>query len=165
MRSLAIAYGNNRQAKTWVNKTIAYDELKDRLKVTIRTSESAEEYAKMKKADRDLAKDHGGFVAGALAYGRRKVDSVEFRSMLALDGDHVAKDFIALYESVAPYTSFLYTTHSHTPDNPRVRIVFPLTRNVTPDEFVAVSRYLADMMGIDQFDECSYLPKIGRAHV
>lgn len=158
MRSLAIAYGNNRQAKTWVNKTITYDELKDRLKVTIRTSESAEEYAKMKKTDRDLAKDHGGFVAGALAYGRRKVDSVEFRSMLALDGDHVAKDFIALYESVAPYTSFLYTTHSHTPDNPRVRIVFPLTRNVTPDEFVAVSRYLADMMGIDQFDECSYLP-------
>lgn len=158
MRSLAIAYGNNRQAKTWVNKTITYDELKDRLKVTIRTLESAEEYAKMKKADRDLAKDHGGFVAGALAYGRRKVDSVEFRSMLALDGDHVAKDFIALYESVAPYTSFLYTTHSHTPDNPRVRIVFPLTRNVTPDEFVAVSRYLADMLGIDQFDECSYLP-------
>lgn len=158
MRSLAIAYGNNRQAKTWVNKTITYDELKDRLKVTIRTSESAEEYAKMKKADRDLAKDHGGFVAGALAYGRRKVDSVEFRSMLALDGDHIEKDFIALYESVAPYTSFLYTTHSHTPDNPRVRIVFPLTRNVTPDEFVAVSRYLADMLGIDQFDECSYLP-------
>lgn len=158
MRSLAIAYGNNRQAKTWVNKTITYGELKDRLKVTIRTSESAEEYAKMRKADRDLAKDHGGFVAGALAYGRRKVDSVEFRSMLALDGDHVAKDFIALYESVAPYTSFLYTTHSHTLDNPRVRIVFPLTRNVTPDEFVAVSRYLADMLGIDQFDECSYLP-------
>lgn len=158
MRSLAIAYGNNRQAKTWVNKTITYDELKDRLKVTIRTLESAEEYAKMIKADRDLAKDHGGFVAGALAYGRRKVDSVEFRSMLALDGDHVAKDFIALYDSVAPYTSFLYTTHSHTPDNPRVRIVFPLTRNVTPDEFVAVSRYLADMLGIDQFDECSYLP-------
>lgn len=158
MRSLAIAYGNNRQAKTWVNKTITYDELKDSLKVTIRTLESAEEYAKMRKADRDLAKDHGGFVAGALAYGRRKVDSVEFRSMLALDGDHVAKDFIALYESVALYTSFLYTTHSHTPDNPRVRIVFPLTRNVTPDEFVAVSRYLADMLGIDQFDECSYLP-------
>ncbi len=158
MRSLAIAYGNNRQAKTWVNKTITYGELKDSLKVTIRTSESAEEYAKMKKTDRDLAKDHGGFVAGALAYGRRKVDSVEFRSMLALDGDHVAKDFIVLYESVAPYTSFLYTTHSHTPDNPRVRIVFPLTRNVTPDEFVAVSRYLADMLGIDQFDECSYLP-------
>lgn len=37
MRNLAIAYGNNRQAKTWVNKTIRFDELKERLKVTIRT--------------------------------------------------------------------------------------------------------------------------------
>ena len=44
MRPLAIAYGNNRQAKTWTNKTITFDELKERLKVTIRTPESAEEY-------------------------------------------------------------------------------------------------------------------------
>ena len=53
MRDLAIAYGNNRQAKTWVNKTIKYADLKERLKVTIRTTESAEEYAKMTK-DADL---------------------------------------------------------------------------------------------------------------
>ena len=46
MRKLAIAYGSNRQAKTWTNKTITYAELKERLKVTIRTPESAEEYAK-----------------------------------------------------------------------------------------------------------------------
>ncbi len=62
MRSLSLAYGNSRQAKTWVNKTIGFEELKERLKVTIRTPESAEEYAKMNKAQRDLAKDHGGFV-------------------------------------------------------------------------------------------------------
>lgn len=74
MRNLAIAYGNNRQAKTWVNKTITFDELKERLKVTIRTPESAEEYAKFNKAKRDAVKDHGGFVAGALKGGRRKVD-------------------------------------------------------------------------------------------
>ena len=84
MRDLAIAYGNNRQAKQWVNKTIKYEDLKDRLKVTIRTSESAEEYAKFSKAQRDDAKDHGGFVAGVLKDGRRKVDSVESRSMVAL---------------------------------------------------------------------------------
>lgn len=158
MRDFAVAYGNSRRAKEWVNKTIRYEDLKARLKVPVRTTESAEEYAKMGKADREVAKDHGGFVAGILAHGRRKVDSVESRSMLALDGDHIAKDFIAKYETIAPYTSFLYTTHSHTADKPRVRIVFPLTRDVTPEEFVAVSRYLAAMLGIDQFDECSYLP-------
>ena len=156
MRDLAIAYGNSRQAKKWVNKTIQYDDLKARLKVTIRTTESAEEYAKMSKAQRDAAKDHGGFVAGVLAGGRRKV--VESRSMIALDGDRIDKDFLDNYDANAPFTSFLYTTHSHTPENPRVRLIFPLTRDISPEEFVAVSRYLAQMLGIDYFDECSYQP-------
>ncbi len=31
MRELNIAYGNNRQAKRWVNKTIRFDDLKERL--------------------------------------------------------------------------------------------------------------------------------------
>lgn len=158
MRPLAIAYGNNRQAKTWTNKTITYDELKERLKVTIRTPESAEEYAKFNKAKRDTVKDHGGFVAGALKGGRRKIDTVELRSMVALDGDRIDKTFLENYESNAPYTSLLYTTHSSTDENPRVRLLYPLTRDVTPEEFVAVSRYLAQMLGIDYFDECSYQP-------
>lgn len=158
MRPLAIAYGNNRQAKTWTNKTITFDELKERLKVTIRTPESAEEYAKFNKAKRDTVKDNGGFVAGALKGGRRKIDTVELRSMVALDGDRIDKAFLENYEMNAPYTSILYTTHSSTEDHPRVRLVYPLTRDVTPEEFVAVSRYLADMLGIDYFDECSYQP-------
>lgn len=158
MRDLAIAYGNSRQAKNWVNKTIRYEDLKERLKVTIRTAESAEEYAKMSKAQRDAAKDHGGFVGGALKGGRRKVDAVELRSMIALDGDRIDKAFLDDYETNASYTSCLYTTHSSTEANPRVRLVFPLLRDVTSEEFVAVSRYLAQMLGIDFFDECSYQP-------
>ena len=158
MRDLAIAYGSSRQAKKWVNKMIQYDDLKARLRVTIRTIESVEEYAKMSKAQRDAAKDHGGFVAGVLAGGRRKVGTVESRSMIALDGDRIDKGFLDNYETKAPFTSFLYTTHSHTPENPRARLIFPLTRDITPEEFVAVSRYLAQMLGIDYFDECSYQP-------
>ena len=156
MRKLNIAYGNNRQAKRWVNKTIGFDDLKERLRVTIRTTESAEEYAKMSRAQRDTAKDHGGFVAGVLKGGRRKADTVESRSMVALDGDRINANFLESYEALCPYTSVLYTTHSSTEENPRVRLVFPLTRDVTPEEFVAVSRYLAQMLGIDYFDECSY---------
>jgi putative DNA primase/helicase len=158
MRELAIAYGNNRQAKTWTNKKIRYEDLKERLKVTIRTSESAEEYAHMSRAQRDAAKDHGGFVGGVLAGGRRKIDTVEARSMIALDGDRIDAKFLEGYEGMTPYTSFLYTTHSSTPESPRVRLIFPLTRDISSEEFVAVSRYLAQMLGIDYFDECSYQP-------
>ncbi len=156
MRDLAIAYGNSRQALKWVNKTIKFDDLKERLKTTIRTTESAEEYAKMSKAQRDSAKDHGGFVAGTLRGGRRRIHTVEKRSMIALDGDRITAEFLENYQ--VPYASVLYTTHSSTPENPRVRLLFPMTRDITPDEFVAVSRYLAQDLGIDFFDECSYQP-------
>ena len=155
MRDLAIAYGNSRQAKTWTNKTTSFDDLKARLKTPIRTTETVEEYSKMAKSARDAAKDHGGFVGGSLIGGRRKIDTVEKRSMVALDGDRITPEFLDNYENLCPYTSVLYTTHSSTPDNPRVRLVFPLTRDVAPEEYVAVARYLAQSLNIE----------IGRAHV
>ena len=157
MRDLAIAYGASRKALKWSNKTTSFDALKQRLKVTLYTPESAEEYAAMSTAARDQAKDHGGFVAGVLIGGRRKVDTVEKRSMISLDGDRIDAAFLEEYERRMPWTSALYTTHSSTPEKPRARIVIPLTRDVTPDEFAAVSRYVAQMLGIDFFDECSYL--------
>ena len=58
MRDLAIAYGNSRQAKKWINKSISFEDLKERLKVPIRTTESAEEYAKFSKAEKDLSLIH-----------------------------------------------------------------------------------------------------------
>lgn len=158
MRDLNIAYGNSRTAKQWSNKIIRFSDLKERLKTTIRTSESAEEYAKFTKAHRDVVKDHGGFVAGVLVGGRRKINTVESRSMIALDGDRIDAEFLKDYEMRVPYTSVLYTTHSHTDENPRVRLIFPLTRDVTSEEYVAVARYLAQTLGMDYFDECSYQP-------
>lgn len=163
MRDLAIAYSNSRQAKKWVNKTVRFDDLKERLKTTMRTTESAEEYAKMSKAQRDAAKDHGGFVGGALKGGRRKVETVEKRSMVTLDGDRITKEFLENYEKRMPYKSVLYTTHSSMAESPRVRILVPMTRDVTPEEFVAISRYMAQDFGIDYFDECFYKPCCGQA--
>lgn len=158
MRELGIACGASRQATTWRNMTVSFDRLKSRLKHTFRTPETAEEYAGMSKADRDQAKDHGGFVGGILKDGCRKAGAVESRSMITLDGDRADPAFLDGFEAKMPFAAALYTTHSSTEEKPRVRILAPLTRDVTPEEFAAVSRYLAQMLGMDYFDECSYLP-------
>lgn len=158
MRELNIACANSRSTKQLTNKKIELSALKGRLKVTIRTTESAEEYARLPRSKRDAAKDHGGIVAGVLKDGRRKIDTVVSRSMVTLDGDRIEAEFLEDYERRVPYTSILYSTHSHTPETPRVRILVPLTRDVTPEEYVAVARYLAQSLGMDYFDECSYLP-------
>ena len=158
MRNLPIAYGNSCFAKTWPNKTTTFDELCVRLEQTIRTTESVEEYQKLPKAERDRIKDKGGFVGGQLRDNRRKRENVASRSMLTLDCDHADVDFVARFISGCKYAACLYTTHGHTPEAPRVRVIVPMTRDVTPDEFVAISRYFAEEWGIDQFDECSYRP-------
>ena len=78
--------------------------------------------------------------------------------MITLDGDRISKELLQNFETRTPYTSCLYSTHSHNPNNPRARLLFPITRDVTPEEFVAVYRFLAQELGIDFFDECSYQP-------
>jgi predicted P-loop ATPase len=158
MRDLNIAYGNSCHAKTWSNKTTTFDALCDRLSTTIRTTESVQEYPKLPKAQRDHLKDKGGFVAGQLKDNRRRRVNVVSRSMLAFDADRARVDFVASFKTQCSYTACLYTTHSHTPENPRVRILVPLTRDVSSDEYVAITRHLAAKWGIDQFDECSYRP-------
>jgi predicted P-loop ATPase len=158
MRDLKIAYGNSCFAKKWSNKAISWDALCERLKTTVRTTETVEEYPKLPKADRDRAKDIGGFVAAELSGGRRKRETVVCRSMLSLDGDKVSPDFLDSFELLNTHAAAVYSTHSHTPENPRLRIVVPLARDVTPDEYNAVARYYAADLGIDQFDECSYRP-------
>jgi len=112
----------------------------------------------MKKADRDAAKDKGGFVGGQLGNNRRKIDTVACRSMLTMDVDTAEADFIDRFFSEFGHAACLYTTHSHTPHAPRCRIIVPLTRDVSPDEYVALARFFAADYGIDQFDECSYKP-------
>ena len=159
MRDLKIAYGNSRQAKFWPNKTIRFDELCDKLKQPIRTSETAEEYPKLPKGQRDDIKDKGGFVAGHLRDNRRQANKVVCRSMLVYDLDSILAEFLTGIHGNIHNKGCIYTTHSHTPANPRARMVIPVTRDMTPDEFNAVARYYASDNGfIDMLDPCSFSP-------
>lgn len=158
-RELKIAYGSSCFAKVWSNKTITFEALCQRLSTTIRTPETVEEYPKLSKPERDRAKDKGGMVGGWLKEGRRKAANVECRSMLTHDVDDADLDFLERYRMLNGFESCLYSTHSHTPEAPRYRIITPLSRDVSPEEYVALARLLAKEWGIDCIDACSY-----RAH-
>ena len=158
MRDLAIAYGNSRKSRLWSNKITTFDALCERLKTPIRTTESAEEYAKMPKSQRDEIKDKGGFVAGHLAKNRRLRENVTARSMLVFDLDEAKRDFLTGIKAHIPYGGCYYSTHSHTPESPRIRIILPCSRDMLVEEFNAVARYIAAEIGIDMVDACSYVP-------
>ncbi|AWW25966.1 virulence-associated E family protein [Acetobacterium sp. KB-1] len=159
MRDLNIAYGNSRRAKFWSNKTIKFDELCDRLRSPIYTSETAEEYPKLPKGQRDDIKDKGGFVAGHLSGNRRQANKVACRSMLVYDLDSIEVAFLRDISSKVHNKGCYYTTHSHRADNPRARMIIPVSRDMTPDEFNAAARYYAQDNGfITMLDPCSFSP-------
>ena len=155
---LQIATGNSRMEKRWNNVEMELDEFIERISHTIRTAETVEQYMKMTKAKQDAIKDVGGFVGGRLKGGRRKKDCVEFRIIITLDIDHAVPGVIEQIEMLYNYRCFIYSTHKHTPENPRLRLVIILSRPVSPDEYVAVARKVAEDIGIEMFDDTTYEP-------
>ena len=157
MREFKIACARSRKAKTWKNQKATWPALCEKLKKTVYTSETAEEYRAMGKDDRDAAKDRGGFVGGSLKNGRRRVADVECRSLVTHDVDSPGPDFYARFTGEFHNAAVIYTTHSHTPDSPRYRVVIPLAEDIPPERYAAVSRYLAAEFGIDQYDPVSFV--------
>ena len=155
---IQIATGNSRMEKRWNNVEMELDEFIERISHTIRTAETVEQYMKMTKARQDAIKDVGGFVGGRLKGGRRKKDCVEYRTIITLDIDHAVPGVIEQIEMLYNYRCFIYSTHKHTAENPRLRLIIPLTRNVSPDEYVAVARKVAEDIGIEMFDDTTYEP-------
>ena len=156
MRDLIIAVGQRANSKTWKNTRITWEQLCQKLSQTIRTSETVEEYKHFVKEAKQEAKDHGGFVGGKLKSPQRLKNNVEYRSMVTLDLDDAEPGFLKWFEENFQYTCCLYSTHGHRDDSPRFRIIIPLTRDIDGDEYVAVSRLLADEIGIEQVDPVSF---------
>ena len=155
-RKYSIAVGNSCETKFWSNEEVTFDELCQRLFNTKYTSETIEQYKHFNKEERNKAKDNGGFVGGKLKGTKRGVSEVLFRSMLTLDLDKAKVGFIDKFTAESRYLSCLYTTHSHTKEEPRCRVIVPLSRDVTPDEYNAIARLFASQFGIEQFDACSF---------
>ena len=155
---MKIAYGNSRMEKRWKNNEISWDDFCKRVSTTQTTTETVEEYRKMTKPQQDAVKDVGGFVGGHLRGGRRKTGTVLCRSMLTLDMDHGTPDILDVLSLLNSHELCVYSTHKHTPEAPRLRLIFPLKRDVSEEEYPALARKVAQEIGMDLFDDTTYQP-------
>lgn len=153
---MKIAVGNSRMDKKWKNRDISWDDLCKKVSTTIRTTETVEEYRKLKKGAQDSIKDVGGFVGGHLRNGRRKNGTVLCRSMLTLDMDYGKPGIWDEIDMLQDFKCCVYSTHKHTPEHPRLRMIVPLSREITEEEYPAVARMVAKEIGIDLFDDTTY---------
>ena len=151
-----IATGLGANSRIWKNSNWQWSALVRKLKSENKTNETYKEYESATKTERSKIKDVGGYVGGYLRAGRRKPENVVHRQLLTLDIDfaHLAfwDDFCMQFDNAA----VLHGTHTHSEDNPRYRLILPLSREASPDEYVAVGRKLAGELGIELFDNTTF---------
>lgn len=155
-KELDIATGTSRKIKTWKNKPVQWSELLDRLSNTTRTPETVSEYKAMTRNRQAEVKDVGGFVGGYCNNGRRS--DIRHRSILCLDADYADDGLWPDWLTAYGFAAAVYSTHKHTPGKQRLRLVIPLSRDVSPEEYQALGRRVADTLGIDKFDDTTYSP-------
>jgi hypothetical protein len=156
---LEIAIGASRKETKWVNTEMTWAELTKRLSKTRRTAETVDAYLKADKTRQDEIKDIGGFVGGPVIGGKRRKGAVLSRWVLTLDIDRGRQGVWETLELLYDCSACVYSTHTHTPLKPRLRIVMPLSRAVGPDEYQAIARLVASDLGMDMFDRTTFEPE------
>lgn len=101
-------------------------------------------------------KEVSPYVGGTLRNGTRDRQNVEQRFFLTLDVDYADPEFPLDAELVLDETPFvIHTTWRHLEDgeNHRYRLVIPLDRGVTPNEYKELAWRMMDKLGGEQFDK------------
>ncbi len=170
---LYIATAKRCNAAKWKNERTSWVKVAESLNQTERTKETLKQYFSYTKDKQDEIKDVGGFVGGKLLpgtakikgkdvtfvepYGWRRKGFVDHRQLVALDVDFGDLD-VWLDFKLLEAAGLMYTTHKHQPDSPRFRIVFPLDRKVSPEEYECIARVVASWLNIEVFDDTTYQP-------
>lgn len=153
---LDIAIGLKASSKTWKNTRIEWADLVSRMATPVVTSETYKQFMSATKDEQSKIKDVGGFVGGYLTKGRRDKNSVAHRQIVTLDidfsHDNFWWDFTMLFECAA----LIHSTHKSSTKAPRHRLVIPLDRPVSHEEYQAISRKIAGDLNIDLFDASTF---------
>lgn len=158
-RQIIISAGKSRKDTNWQRQTLSVSELYARLQTPARGVETLAAYVKMKKSQQDDLKDVGGFVAGALSGGRRKASAVTGRDVITLDFDNVPGWYTDTVISTLDGLNCnycVYSTRKHAPNAPRLRVLIPTDRTMTPDEYEPCARRMAEYIGIGMADPTTF---------
>lgn len=160
-KELIISTGRSRKETNWKPEKLFWAEFLERLKSPARGTETLQEYKALTKAQQDELKDVGGFLGGRLSDGRRSNSSIVSRCLITLDLDNIpagqTDDILRRVDGLG-CAAVVYSTRKHESAAPRLRVVIPTDRDVTPDEYEPVSRKLAALIGIEFCDPTTFEP-------
>ena len=152
----------NRHASTGIVQKITFEAMAKAFKSNvIRTQETVFEYRRSDRNFQLKCKDKGGFIAGESRYNRRDNISMLSRNMITLDLDYCPANIFEIIKQKHEtgelnFKFFVYTTHSHTPEKPRLRVVVPLSKPVALEQYEPIARAIAVIIGFEFFDATTF---------
>lgn len=156
MNTLTISIGESKRSTHWTPKEVTWEKLCKKLQTPKITEETVAEYAAMTKEQRGEIKDVGGYVGGRIEGGNRKAGAITDRQLICLDADFGDLSLWDTWDVMVGKACLMHTSHSHTPENPRLRFVIPLARAVSAAEYEPVARRIAEWLDINAFDDTTY---------
>ena len=139
--------------------TTTWSKLVNRFNDPFVTTESTAEYVKLSNEERTEIKDVGGYIGGECLDGNRNRASVKNRCLLTIDADNAKPTAVAEYEQLFDNLFLCHSTHSSTKEKPRLRWVFPLSRQVSLDEYRALVSIVKEWVGEESVDESTDQPE------
>lgn len=158
-RIYTLSTARSSKASSWKRRSFTWDALVERFCEVRRTEETCAEFDAAPKRERDAIKDGPAFVAGSLKDGRRRKGCVEARSCVVLDADASDAELMGDWRMLVGDAAILYPTHSSRPGALKHRLVVPLSRDVSADEYVPLAMKLAETLGLARFDATTYQPE------
>lgn len=158
-KQITISTANSRESVYWKAEILLWSEFIARLQTPARSTETLNEYLALPKSQQDNLKDVGGYVAGSLRNGRRKPAYVLARDVITLDLDNIpagqTQAVLGRIDALGCGYA-VYSTRKHSPANPRLRVLLPLARPATGDEYEPIARKLAQIIGIELCDPATF---------
>ncbi len=158
-RQITISVGSSRKAVQWQPQSMQLSELYTRLRLPARGTETLAEYLQLPKSQQDDLKDVGGFVGGTLNGPRRKAGAVTGRDILTLDLDSIpsggTQDVLRRVGGLG-CGYCVYSTRKHMPSAPRLRVLLPLDRTCSADEYEPCARKMAELIGMELADPSTF---------
>lgn len=156
---IEIATGFSVNTKVWKNTKARWSKLVAKLSEATRTNETYSQFMHANKSDQSKIKDVGGFVGGFLDKGLRRKSSVAHKQLIALDIDYSYSDFWWDFTVLYGCAAVIHSTHKSCPEKPRHRLIIPLSREVTVEEYQAIARRIAGDINIEIFDQSTFEPE------
>jgi len=153
---LDIAIGYSANSKKWKNVKMSFHDFLEKIKNPVVTSETLKEFKEASLEDQSRIKDVGGYVGAYLRGGKRSPSHVLHKQLLTLDIDFANPDFWMDFQLQYSECAIIHGTHKHSNSSPRFRLLIPLSREVSGDEYSAISRKVAGNLGIELFDPTTF---------